>query len=118
MTKMIEAGTESPAEKTLYEIVTEGVQKILSAAVEEEVRKFLAQNANLKLPDERPRVVRNGYAKERELVLPTGRVECDEEQLKTWDAHCKSVYGAHGTSVSGEYEECLKTNRQRQCHRK
>lgn len=85
MTKMIEAGTESPAEKTLYEVVTEGVQKILSAAVEEEIQKFLTHHAGLKLPDERPRVVRNGYAKERELVLPTGKVKIRMPRVRDRD---------------------------------
>jgi transposase-like protein len=75
MLKKADAGTESPAEKTLYQIVKEGAQKMLCAALDEEVNAFLAARADKRLDDGKPRVVRSGYAAERSLLTPVGALK-------------------------------------------
>jgi transposase-like protein len=75
MLKKADAGTESPAEKTLYQIVKEGAQKMLCAALDDEVNAFLAARADKRLDDGKPRVVRNGYAAERSLLTPVGALK-------------------------------------------
>jgi putative transposase len=82
MLKITEVGTKSQAvsqeatsrlvEKTLYQIVTQGAQKMLCAALEEEVNAFLANHATKRLDGGKPRIVRNGYAGERKLLTPAG----------------------------------------------
>src|SRR4029077_14771864 len=55
----------------LTEILRQGAQRLLAAAVEEEVEQFLSLHNK---PEEKPRFVRNGFLPEREIQTGIGSV--------------------------------------------
>ncbi len=58
----------------LTEVLRAGARQLLAQAVELEVEAFLAERADLKLPDGRARLVRHGHGPEREVQTGIGAV--------------------------------------------
>jgi putative transposase len=63
----------------LTEILRKGAQRLLAAAVEEEVDRFLSDHNN---PEEKPRFVRNGYLPEREIQTGIGAVVVEVPRVR------------------------------------
>jgi putative transposase len=63
----------------LTEILRKGAQRLLAAAVEEEVDRFLSDNNT---PEEKPRFVRNGYLPEREIQTGIGTVVVEVPRVR------------------------------------
>jgi putative transposase len=63
----------------LTEILRKGAQRLLAAAVEEEVDRFLADHNK---PEEKPRFVRNGYLPEREIQTGIGAVPVEVPRVR------------------------------------
>ncbi|MBS0617442.1 MAG: transposase [Spirochaetes bacterium] len=75
MPKLIETGTESPAKKTLHELVAAGAREMIASAVQAEVTAFLKEKEKLLLPDGKARIVRNGFGDERSFVTEAGAIK-------------------------------------------
>jgi putative transposase len=60
---------------SLDEIVREGARRMLAAALEEEIAAYVAAHAAERDQDGRRLVVRNGYARPREVMTAAGAVE-------------------------------------------
>ena len=58
----------------LTEVLRAGARRLLAQAVDLEVDAFLAERADLKLPDGRTRLVRHGHGPEREVQTGIGAV--------------------------------------------
>ena len=58
----------------LTEVLRAGARRLLAQAVDLEVEAFLADRADLKLPDGRARLVRHGHGPEREIQTGIGAV--------------------------------------------
>jgi transposase-like protein len=71
-------GESSP----LDELVRQGAQRMLQAAIESEVKEFVGQHADRR--DERGNrlVVRNGYLPERQLLTGAGRLEVEQPRVR------------------------------------
>jgi putative transposase len=63
----------------LTEILRKGAQRLLAAAVEEEVDRFLADHNK---PEEKPRFVRNGYLPEREIQTGIGALPVEVPRVR------------------------------------
>lgn len=68
-------GVPGPVPDVLTELLREGAQRMLAAAIEAEVEDFLARFKDEKTADGRQRLVRNGYLPERAIQTGIGAVE-------------------------------------------
>ena len=66
----------------LTAILRSGARRLLAQAIEAEVQAFLADHADLKLPDGRDRLVRHGYGPERRIQTGIGPVEVRRIKLR------------------------------------
>ena len=66
----------------LTAILRSGARRLLAQAIEAEVEAFLADHADLKLPDGRDRLVRHGYGPERLIQTGIGPVEVRRIKLR------------------------------------
>ena len=66
----------------LTEVLRAGARQLLAQAVELEVEAFLAERAGLRLPDGRARLVRHGYAPEREVQTGIGAVSVARPKVR------------------------------------
>ena len=66
----------------LDEIVRQGAQQMLQAAIETEVQDFLGHHSDRVDPDGRRQVVRNGYLPSRELTTGAGRLEVRQPRVR------------------------------------
>ena len=77
----------------LTAILRSGARRLLAQAIEAEVQAFLADHADLKLPDGRDRLVRHGYGPERLIQTGIGPVEVRRIKLRDRGA------GAQGARI-------------------
>jgi putative transposase len=68
-------GTPAPVADALTELLREGAQRMLAAAIEAEVAAFLERFKDEKTADGRQRVVRNGHLPTRSIQTGVGAVE-------------------------------------------
>lgn len=68
-------GTPAPVADALTELLREGAQRMLAAAIEAEVAAFLERFKDEKTADGRQRVVRNGHLPTRSVQTGVGAVE-------------------------------------------
>ena len=66
----------------LTEVLRAGARQLLAQAVELEVEAFLAERADLKLPDGRARLVRHGHGPEREMQTGIGAVAVARPKIR------------------------------------
>lgn len=66
---------ESSATDPLSELLRSGARHLIAQAVEAELQALLDQHANVRLPDGRQAVVRNGHLPERTVQTGIGDVE-------------------------------------------
>ena len=66
----------------LTEVLRAGARQLLARAVELEVEAFLAERADLKLPDGRVRLVRHGHGPEREVQTGIGAVAVSRPKVR------------------------------------
>src|SRR3712207_797307 len=69
-------------EDPLTAILRSGARRLLARAIEAEVGAFLAEHADMKLPDGRNRLVRHGYGPERMIQTGIGPVEVRRIKLR------------------------------------
>ena len=68
---------KNPAEHQhdlLTEVLRQGAQQLLVAAVNAELEQFLEAHSNAKTPDGKSRFVRNGFLPEREIQTGIGEI--------------------------------------------
>ena len=68
-------GAPAPVADALTELLREGAQRMLAAAIEAEVAAFLERFKDEKTADGRQRVVRNGHLPTRSIQTGVGSVE-------------------------------------------
>jgi len=73
-TPILDFGRE-PTKDALTNVLRSGAQKLLLAAVEEELENFLKEYISLRLSDGRLAVVRNGYLPARTIQTGIGDIE-------------------------------------------
>ena len=66
----------------ITEILREGAQKLLAAALEDEIENFLSQYKGLKDDGGRQRITRNGYLPEREIQTGIGGVKVNVPRVR------------------------------------
>ncbi len=66
----------------LDEIVRQGAQQMLQAAIETEVQEFLVEHSDRRDEEGRRLVVRNGYIPSRELLTGAGRLEVRQPRVR------------------------------------
>ena len=66
----------------LDEIVRQGAQQMLQAAIESEVQEFLIEHSDRRDAEGRRLVVRNGYIPSRELLTGAGRLEVRQPRVR------------------------------------
>jgi len=66
----------------LTEILRDGAQKLLLAAVEAELENFLKEYSSLRLPDKRLAVVRNGHLPVRTIQTGIGNIEIQVPKVR------------------------------------
>lgn len=84
-----EAQTEEPGTTgriPLDEIVRQGAQQMLQAAIESEVAAFVEEHASLTTENGRRRIVRNGYLPPRQLLTGAGPLELRQPRARDRDA--------------------------------
>ena len=67
---------------TLDEIVQDGAQRMLQAAIEVEVDEFLADHAGRVDEDGRRHVVRNGHLPTRKIVTGAGQLDVTQPRVR------------------------------------
>ena len=72
MRDIINIGEKSLLKKSVDEMVREGARRIIEQVLEIEIEEFIMRYSNLKIENDRKRIVRNGYQKEREFVTKAG----------------------------------------------
>jgi transposase-like protein len=73
---------EDAIDDPLTEILRSGAKRLIEQAVEAEFAAFLAQHADLKLPDGRQRVVRHGHDPVRAIQTGVGPVEVEKPKAR------------------------------------
>lgn len=73
---------KNPVEDGLTEFLRSSAQKMLKAAIEQEVQDFLGNYQNDLLEDGRKRLVRNGYLPERDIQTGIGSVEVQVPRVR------------------------------------
>src|SRR3990167_2260618 len=73
---------KNPVEDGLTEFFRSSAQKMLKAAIEQEVQDFLGNYQNDLLEDGRKRLVRNGYLPERDIQTGIGSVEVQVQRVR------------------------------------
>ena len=66
--------TEIPGSLTIDEIARLGAQEMIRISLEAELQSFLERHKHLKLADDHPAIVRNGYHHERPFTVSAGTV--------------------------------------------
>ena len=67
--------TQKLAVLSLDEIARQGAQEMLRIALSSEIDGFLSSMADVKLPDGRPAIVRNGNHRARSIIVGSGQIE-------------------------------------------
>jgi putative transposase len=73
---------KNPVEDGLSEFLRDSAQKMLKAAIEQEVQEFIGKYQNDLLDDGRKRLVRNGYLPERNIQTGIGSVEVQVPRVR------------------------------------
>jgi transposase-like protein len=66
----------------LTEVLRAGAHELLKAAIESEVREFLAQYSDHRIESAKPRFVRNGYLPERDIQTGIGSVSVQVPRIR------------------------------------
>ena len=80
-TSILDLGLE-PTKDALTEILRSGAQKLLLAAVEEELENFLKGYSSVRLSDERLAVVRNRHLPARTIQSGIGSIEVQVPKVR------------------------------------
>lgn len=75
------SGLDTPRD-ALTEILRAGAQKMLAAAIEQEVTSYLAERSGLLDEDGHRLVVRNGFLPEREITTGIGKVPVKQPRVR------------------------------------
>jgi putative transposase len=75
-------GVASTVSDVLTDLLRDGARQMLAAAVEAEVREFLARHQGLQDEQGRQRLVRNGYLPQRTIQTGLGDIEIKAPRVK------------------------------------
>ena len=92
-TPILDFGRESTKD-VLTDVLRNGAQKLLLAAVEEELENFLKEYASLRLSDGRLAVVRNGYLPARTIQTGIGDIEVQVPKVRDRSGSCAKFNSA------------------------
>ena len=82
---IVEFGSRDENSDLLTELIRKSAQKMIAAAIEEEVEAYLAQNASRRTSGGQAGVVRNGYQPEREVQTGIGPVSVRIPKVRSKD---------------------------------
>ena len=86
----------------LTEVIRQGAQKLLAAAVNAEVEEFLSQHTNQRIAEGKARFVRNGHLPEREIQTGIGNVLVQVPRVRDRETFVKDGI-RFGSSVIPNY---------------
>lgn len=80
--EVVQFRAEFEGRSPLDELVRQGAQQMLQAAIETEVQEFLVEHSDRRDDEGRRLVVRNGYIPSRELLTGAGRLEVRQPRVR------------------------------------
>jgi putative transposase len=99
---------EGAIDDPLTEILRSGAKRLIEQAVEAKFAAFLAQHADLKLPDGSQRVVRHGYDPVRAIQTGVGPVEVEKPKARDRGAGDDERI-RYASSILSKWARCTKS---------